>query len=163
MFVNEKSNSERDSFLAEKAKNRENRETNRIRTESAVKIQSLIRGFLARRKWRHERKNQIEIFTKDNSNWVNLENSAIHLALRGILFKYDEAFDDILEQVCRLLSVNCLSANGNPQSWFTALCLSPKFASLHIIQVRRLIGACCSSISRSWSFPNLKFQYIFFQ
>ena len=119
-----------------------------IRTENAIKIQSLVRGFLARSRWRSEEARALSRFIEQNPNWNELDASVIHLALRGILFKYDASFDPILERVCRLLSGNMLNVSGSPNTWYIGLCLNPKFAANQIVQMRRLIQAVCSSVQR---------------
>ena len=73
MFVGQSAKSDKDSFLAEKARNREDRETSRHRTENAVKIQSTVRGFLSRCRLRKNKIAELSEFLEKNPNWNDID------------------------------------------------------------------------------------------
>ena len=148
MFADQSAKSGKDSFLAENTRKREEREQQKNRNENATIIQTTVRGFLVRRRFRSNQIILLKSFIEENPNWAFIDNTSVHMALRGILFKYDSVYDELLEIVCRLLSANIFNQHGTTKTWYNALALNPKLAAEHIIQVRRLITAICLALKR---------------
>ena len=139
MFVPGGSKSGKSAFLEEKAKNREDRVQHRKKVDQVVRIQKFTRGYLTRKKFRAEQKEKINNFMEDNSDWTNLSNKAIFIALRGFLFNFDKESDEILENICRCLTTNLLNPKGTTSTWYSALLCNKEYATLCVRQVRRLI------------------------
>ena len=104
MFVSnpesESGKQKKSTFLEERAKHREERDHHRKRTNAAITIQTRVRGFIHRRRFRRSLSDKTEQFLIDHPDWSLASNKSIFIALRGLLFfRIDKEADELLERV----------------------------------------------------------------
>lgn len=129
-------------FLEERAKHREERDHHRKRTNAAITIQTRVRGFIHRRRFRRSLSDKTEQFLIDHPDWSLASNKSIFIAMRGLLFfRIDKEADELLERVCRQLTANLVNPKGTTSTWYSALLCSKEHATEWVRQLRKLISA----------------------
>ncbi|XP_030847957.1 ubiquitin-protein ligase E3B [Strongylocentrotus purpuratus] len=145
------------SELLDKAKSsRTERALLRKKEQSVVRIQSLVRSFICRRRYRRAMLQNVDKILQANPGIPDNPDAITHffpaaevyIAIKRFLYIYDEKKDlKRFEKICRYLTAS-MESSKDAKVWYVSLALTKEYVLPWIQQLKQILWLCASQLKK---------------